>query len=1015
MEHREDTTELLTPALSVPLSTGISQMLSRRSFLTRSGYSVATLLALSLWDGTGAPPALGRTGGGGGRGASAGQGFRQGARLGATPAGALQLPLWGDGANWDWPEYYETIQAARHPICRTIQYADIDGDGQEELLIRAPRGILANHFDAPFNPSGTGQWLQMPVGPALTDAAGWNQPQYYHTIQCADIDGDGRAELLARAAVGMLAWKFTTAGAWTQLLPNGPEWSDAVGWNQPQYYETIQCASINGIVMLLGRAPDKDPNGAGMQAWAYAPPPFTQWTSFGIAAPWTDAAGWNQPQYHRTIQCADVDNDGWAEVIGRAPDNDPHGPGIQIWHYEPQNSNTSWSLLPAGPPLTDAAGWNQPQYYRTIQGADINGDGFAEFVARGPGGILAWHYDPTQTPAVTALAAGPAWSDANGWNQPQYYETIQLADVDGDGAAELIGRAPDNDPHGPGIQIWKYDGTTNSWSQLPSGPAWTDAAGWDQVQYYGTIKTVRPLQTAYQGSPQQAYLLGRDSLGKKTWYYDPNQQLWQSASVAAFPAFSGDQLTAYNYLTSYWRIATGDVRDHYNDQTTVINTWLGDLQNNRIPAPSNVTTADWQAVTGQIQNELQAVSYVQDWFGSLTNTLITEIYLGQQMSVQTVGDYLGIPSGSGDTVALSILSLLFNGAWAVLSFEDPALDLEADAEAEIADIIGAAVAPRPGPSIGAVLGDPAATGGTYQGAYAGLQAALTNSFNQAITANGNNQQAITGGTGADPDTGQPVPIPGDYGLLMAIGQMVASTVWSWPASTGPLVTAAQRQYALSLWQALIGLTWWRGVDELDGPPNGIYGTFPTQYLYPPGYSVTAWWLTNSSTGFTWPATPSLSALFDAPAAGEIFPLGVPLSDIYLGQNGWPTLSLQDYTPNIGSGRPPYVPPSLGPELRVQAKLTRDAVKGEILAALTISNHGLSAATNVEVTGGRLGSKGVLAGFVPTRHTRLAPGKTESVLLRFPLNAGTAGEQAVLRLSGRYRGGTFGGSFRVTIP
>jgi hypothetical protein len=37
------------------------------------------------------------------------------------------------------------------------------------------------------------------------------------------------------------------------------------------------------------------------------------------------------------------------------------------------------------------------------------------------------------------------------------------------------------------------------------------------------------------------------------------------------------------------------------------------------------------------------------------------------------------------------------------------------------------------------------------------------------------------------------------------------------------------------------------------------------------------------------------------------------------------------------------------------------------------------------------------------------------VLRFPKSVGQAGERAMLRLSGRYRGGTFGASLRVTIP
>jgi hypothetical protein len=41
-----------------------------------------------------------------------------------------------------------------------------------------------------------------------------------------------------------------------------------------------------------------------------------------------------------------------------------------------------------------------------------------------------------------ALPPTPAWGDIGGWDQPQYYATIQLADIDGDGRAELIGRGP---------------------------------------------------------------------------------------------------------------------------------------------------------------------------------------------------------------------------------------------------------------------------------------------------------------------------------------------------------------------------------------------------------------------------------------------------------------------------------------------------------------------------------------------------------------------------------------------
>jgi hypothetical protein len=64
--------------------------------------------------------------------------------------------------------------------------------------------------------SATHTWPQLPDGPTLNDATGWAGPHYYATIHCADIDGDGRAELLARSGDGILAFRFMD-GAW-QLL-----------------------------------------------------------------------------------------------------------------------------------------------------------------------------------------------------------------------------------------------------------------------------------------------------------------------------------------------------------------------------------------------------------------------------------------------------------------------------------------------------------------------------------------------------------------------------------------------------------------------------------------------------------------------------------------------------------------------------------------------------------------------------------------------------------------------------
>ena len=83
--------------------------------------------------------------------------------------------------------------------------------------------------------------------PAWGDAAGWDDPSKYSTIQLADVNGDGKDELLARGDAGLEIWTFdTSVGQWRpqvdanavpQILTDvrSPLPSeDFLGWKQPR-------------------------------------------------------------------------------------------------------------------------------------------------------------------------------------------------------------------------------------------------------------------------------------------------------------------------------------------------------------------------------------------------------------------------------------------------------------------------------------------------------------------------------------------------------------------------------------------------------------------------------------------------------------------------------------------------------------------------------------------------------------------------------------------------------------
>ncbi len=215
--------------------------------------------------------------------------------------------------------------------------------------------------------------------------------------------------------------------------------------------------------------------------------------------PWSDAEGWNQVQYYSTIHAADINNDNKAELVARSAF------GLETWGFD-QISDTWKQLSANNPAWRDAEGWANPQYYSTIRLADFNNDSKAELVARDAFGLETWGFDKNSNTWKQLSANNPAWRDAEGWGQPQYYSTIRLTDFKGYRKAELVAR----DAYG--IQLWEFDTSSNTWKQLSANrPAWSDAEGWGQPQYYSTILAADVV--GYGG----AELMARSAYGLETW------------------------------------------------------------------------------------------------------------------------------------------------------------------------------------------------------------------------------------------------------------------------------------------------------------------------------------------------------------------------------------------------------------------------------------------------------------------------------------------------------------------
>lgn len=331
----------------------------------------------------------------------------------------------------------------------TLRFGDLDGDGRADLCARANDRMLC--WTSATNPLGTRF-----DGPAWSDAAGWGAARYYSTIRFADIDGDGRADLCARSSAGIRCHLSTGTGFGPPIA--GPAWSDATGFGAAKYYATLRVGDVTGD----GKDDICIRSANGIRC---APS-----TGDGFGTPfagpdWSDAKGWNKLMYWSSIRLADVDGDGRADVCAR------HSQGL-VCHLS-TGSGFGPELQVAD--LRDSNGWTDPGNYSTLRTGDIDGDGAADLCIRANTSVLCYRHDN----GAFVTVQGPAWSDESGWNVPQHFETLRVADVDGDHKADVCARSSE------GMLCARSNGT--DFGSATKTSILSNAAGWAKQPYFGSI------------------------------------------------------------------------------------------------------------------------------------------------------------------------------------------------------------------------------------------------------------------------------------------------------------------------------------------------------------------------------------------------------------------------------------------------------------------------------------------------------------------------------------------------
>jgi len=185
--------------------------------------------------------------------------------------------------------------------------------------------------------------------------------------------------------------------------------------------------------------------------------------------------GTPNPSIHSTITMVDL-GDGWNHLCGRTVE------GMKCQRFNGSTFDAPEALFPSHPEVdfSDANFWNQEEYYSTIGFARLSGK--VALCGRGIDGVMCFlriggAFDPRRF-------LQSAFGNGSGWSAPEYYRTIRYVDVDGDGNTDICARGIG----GIICSVWRQTPISHFESPVVMTTQFSDAWGWYDARYYPSIR-----------------------------------------------------------------------------------------------------------------------------------------------------------------------------------------------------------------------------------------------------------------------------------------------------------------------------------------------------------------------------------------------------------------------------------------------------------------------------------------------------------------------------------------------
>jgi hypothetical protein len=292
--------------------------------------------------------------------------------------------------------------------------ADVNGDGRADVVGFADDGVyVSTSSGMGFNEPS--RW----VAAYGYTAGSWRIE--YHPRFMADVNGDGRDDIVGFASGGVYVSTSTGTGF------NAPElrvsaFGHGGGWLVENHPRLMADVNSDDRADIVGFANDgvyvSTSTGSGFTA------PSLWLAAFGYNY---NVGAWRVERHPRYM--ADVNGDGRDDVVGFGSG------GVVVATSTGTGFNVQSRWVAAFGYSTTAGSWRTAYHPRFL--ADVNGDGRDDVVGFGNPGVVV------STSTGTAFTApGVLWVNTYGYQSGGWqiaYHPRMMADVDGDGRADVVG------------------------------------------------------------------------------------------------------------------------------------------------------------------------------------------------------------------------------------------------------------------------------------------------------------------------------------------------------------------------------------------------------------------------------------------------------------------------------------------------------------------------------------------------------------------------------------------------